>query len=117
MPDNAPCPDCDTVVLSDRTYRAILSETASFGDRETGGLLLGNFHNRFWYIMEGIDPGFRTVNRTTDFEYQVEYVNHLSKKIGVLYKHPLTIVGLWHRHPGDMDTFSDIAVDAYEHLS
>ena len=107
MPMHMRSPECRQIVLSDRAFRGILAETSEFSDRETGGLMLGNFHNGFWYIIDSVDPGFSTVNHPTVFEYQVEYVNHLSQKLGRLYKHPLTIVGIWHRHPGSMDIFSD----------
>lgn len=106
MPENVCSPECGQIVLSDRAFCGILAETSEFGDRETGGLMLGNFHKGFWYIIDTVDPGFATVNHPTVFEYQVDYVNHLSKKLGRLYNHPLTIVGIWHRHPGSMDIFS-----------
>lgn len=106
MPADMRSPECGQIVLSDRAFRGILAETSEFGDRETGGLMLGNFHKGFWYIIDAVDPGFSTVNHPTVFEYQVDYVNHLSKKLGRLYNHPLTIVGIWHRHPGSMDIFS-----------
>lgn len=99
-------PDCQSVVLSDRAYRSILAETSEFGDNETGGLMMGNFHNGIWYTIDSLDPGFDSTHSSTQFRYQTEYVNHLSAKVGRLYRHPLTIIGIWHRHPGSMDYFS-----------
>lgn len=33
-------------------------------------------------------------------------MNHLMNKVDRLYKKPLEIIGLWHRHPGSFDQFS-----------
>jgi len=98
--------DCIYVVLSDRAYKSILAETLSLGDCETGGIFLGHFINRVWYVIECVDAGLTTVNTSVSFHYDEKYVNHQVKKIGRLYNHPLTILGIWHRHPGSMDTFS-----------
>lgn len=98
--------ECNYIVLSNRAAKAIISETLSHGRDETGGILLGNFNNGIWYVVESIDPGLDIVNHSVNFEYDPVYVNHLTKKLGVLYHHPLTILGVWHRHPGSMDHFS-----------
>jgi proteasome lid subunit RPN8/RPN11 len=92
--------------LSDRAHKSILAETLALGDCETGGILLGHFVNSVWYVIECIDAGLTTVNTSVSFHYDERYVNHQVKKIGRLYNHPLTILGIWHRHPGSMDTFS-----------
>jgi proteasome lid subunit RPN8/RPN11 len=98
--------DCIYVVLSERAYKSILAETFTYGDCETGGILLGHFVNKVWYVIENVDPGIITVNRSTFFQYDENYVNHQIKKISRIYNYPLTILGIWHRHPGSMDTFS-----------
>lgn len=98
--------ECNYIVVSERAAKAIISETLSHGRDETGGVLLGNFNNGIWYVVESIDPGLDIVNHSVNFEYDPVYVNHLAQKLGVLYHHPLTILGVWHRHPGSMDHFS-----------
>jgi hypothetical protein len=98
--------ECAYVVLSERAYKSILAETFTYGDSETGGILLGHFVNSVWYVIECVDPGLITVNNITYFRYDENYVNHQIKKISRLYNYPLTILGIWHRHPASMDTFS-----------
>lgn len=107
---------CLSVVLSDRAYRAIIAETAEFSPAETGGVMIGNLDSGIWYVVDCLDPGFSTVNNYAYFNYQMEYVNHLFKKTGRLYENPLTIEGIWHRHPGKMDYFSSTDYDSIRKL-
>jgi len=95
-----------TVIFSERAYTALLTETLSEIKTETGGIFLGQHDNDVWYIIESIDPGPNSVFSSAYFEYNEAYVNHLANKIFKLYKNPLKIMGLWHRHPGSMDFFS-----------
>ena len=109
---------CIYIVLSERAYKSILAETFTHGNRETGGILLGHFVNKIWYIIEVIDPGLITVNNSTYFEFDIEYVNHRMRTINRLYNYPLTILGVWHRHPGSMDTFSTTDISSiHTHVS
>lgn len=98
--------ECVYAVISDRAYRSIVSETTEHGADETGGILLGHFLNGIWYIVEAVDPGINTVNQHSYFEYDGKYVNHLCSKLSKIYNYPLTILGIWHRHPGSFDSFS-----------
>ena len=110
--------DCVYVVISERAYKSVLAETFTHGDSETGGILLGHFVNGVWYIIECVDPGLITVNKITNFRYDEKYVNHQIKKISRLYNYPLTILGIWHRHPGSMDTFSSTDLSSIDiHIS
>jgi len=94
------------VIFSDRAYTALMTETLGKINTETGGIFLGHFNNDKWYIIESIDPGPRSIFSPAYFEYDEAYVNHLANKINRLYKTPLRLIGLWHRHPGSMDSFS-----------
>ena len=94
------------VVFSDVAYTALLAETYEMIRTETGGVFLGCCHDGIWYILETIDPGPRSVFRRDYFEYDQPYTRHLINKRARLYSHPLTLVGLWHRHPGSFDVFS-----------
>jgi integrative and conjugative element protein (TIGR02256 family) len=98
--------DCAYVVLSDRAFKSILAETLTHGDSETGGILLGHFVEGIWYIIEVVDPGIASINHSAFFQYDESYVNHQIKKISRIYNYPLTILGMWHRHPGSLDRFS-----------
>lgn len=94
------------VVLSDRAYAAVLAETTEKIQTETGGLFLGAFDHDTWYIVEAIDPGPKSVFEVAYFEYDQKYTQHLINKIANLYEQKLTLIGLWHRHPGSFDVFS-----------
>jgi proteasome lid subunit RPN8/RPN11 len=97
----------DKVVLSNQTYLSIVSEVSLFSDIETGGIFLGTIAHNNWYIIESIDPGYEnSVRHHAYFEYDVKYVNHLANVRKALYEKELVLMGLWHRHPGSMDTFS-----------
>jgi len=98
---------CKEIVIAERAHRAILAEALERNTTETGGILLGHFVNDgTWYVVEAIDPGMRGRYSMSEFEYDGDYVTHLLNKTSRLYKYPLTLLGVWHRHPNSMDTFS-----------
>lgn len=94
------------VVFSERAYTALLSETYEKITTETGGIFLGYYESDIWYIVEAIDPGPKSIFEVAYFEYDQKYVTHLINKIARLYKKDLSLLGLWHRHPGSFDIFS-----------
>lgn len=94
------------VVFSIRAYASILAETTEKIKTETGGLFLGTVEEDVWYVIEAIDPGPKSIFEIAYFEYDQKYTEHLINKIANLYNHKLTLIGLWHRHPGSMDYFS-----------
>lgn len=94
------------IIFTDRAYVSVLAETAEKIQTETGGIFLGYRCGENWYVMEAIDPGPKSIFEIAYFEYDYKYVNHLSTKIARLYKRPLELLGLWHRHPGSFDQFS-----------
>lgn len=94
------------VIFTERAYVSVLAETAEKIQTETGGIFLGYRCGENWYVMESIDPGPKSTFEVAYFEYDYKYVNHLAKKIARLYKKPLELLGLWHRHPGSFDQFS-----------
>lgn len=106
VPFNVNNPKCIHVVLSDRAYNTIISETLSYNRTETGGVLIGHIYKRIWYVMEVIPPGIFTTNTATFFQLDADFVNYLAHKVGEPYAYPPTILGFWHRHPGSMDYFS-----------
>ena len=111
---------CDRIIISSRAYNAILSETSDKISTETGGILLGRVIGRIWFIIESIDPGPNSVFEISHFEYDTEYVNYLAKVLSKQYKEGLAVLGLWHRHPGSLDTFShadDITNSEFVRLS
>jgi len=105
------------IVFSERAYVAILRETLKEINTETGGVFLGHFENGKWYIVESLAPGPQSTFSPVTFEYDVDFVNYLANKTNVLYKRPPRIMGLWHRHPGSMDTFSSTDNGTHEKFS
>lgn len=98
---------CETVVISDKAYNAIIRESFAKHPVETGGILLGYIlDNGLWIIMEMIPPGINGIFQTAYFEYDQDFVNYLGTSVANQYKEPLQVLGLWHRHPGSMDYFS-----------
>lgn len=94
------------VIFSDRAFAAIMAETTEKIKTETGGLFLGSFEDGIWYVIEAIDPGPKSIFEVAYFEYDQQYTQHLINKIANLYDKRLTLIGLWHRHPGSFDQFS-----------
>jgi hypothetical protein len=97
----------ERVVFSARAHAAIVAETFAEHPNETGGILLGHYRSGVWHVIEAIDPGPGSRFSPVSFEYDTAYVNHLARKVAGLYQLPLQLIGLWHRHPGSHDHFSD----------
>ena len=95
------------VIFSDRAFTALLSETKEKIKTDTGGIFLGFYEDETWYIVESIDPGPSSIFEVAYFEYDQKYVTHLINKIARMYKRNLSLLGLWHRHPGSFDVFSN----------
>lgn len=95
------------VIFSDRAFSALLAETYEKIKTETGGIFLGYYENDTWYVVETIDPGPKSIFEVAYFEYDQKYVTHLINKIARLYRKNLSLLGLWHRHPGSFDVFSN----------
>lgn len=102
-------PSDQMVVFSSRAYNSIISETYAKDPVETGGILLGYvLDNGFWIVTEVIPPGKSSVNQYAYFEYDTEFVNYVANRVANQFKYPPQVLGLWHRHPGSMDTFSSV---------
>lgn len=98
---------CETVVISDKAYNAIIRESFAKHPVETGGILLGYIlDNGIWVVMEMIPPGINGIFQTAYFEYDRDFVNYLGTSVANQYREPLQVLGLWHRHPCSMDYFS-----------
>ncbi len=98
--------NCSAVVFSNRAYNAIIRETFEKHPVETGGILLGHIIDDTWVVMEVLPPGSHSIFQTAYFEYDERFVNYLAQSVANQYKRPLSLLGLWHRHPGHMDVFS-----------
>ena len=57
-------------------------------------------------MVEATDPGMDTIHTHSHHEMDQDYHNHIYPVLSRLYKHDLHLLGLWHRHPGSLDTFS-----------
>jgi hypothetical protein len=99
--------NCQTIIFSDSAYNAIITETFKKDPLETGGILLGHIlDNGIWIVLEVLPPGWRSVFQYAYFEYDQEFVNYVAENESKKYNQELQLLGLWHRHPGSMDTFS-----------
>lgn len=98
---------CKLVVFSNKAWNAIVNETFRKDPVETGGILLGHIlSNGYWIVMEAIPPGLSAIHQKAYFEYDTDFVNYLANSVAKQYKMDLSVLGLWHRHPGSMDVFS-----------
>ena len=100
------CKKCRKIVISDRAYTSIIAEALSRDPDETGGILLGIMDNDIWYVVEATDPGLSTFHNRVHHEMDEKYHNHIYPVISRLYEKDLCLLGLWHRHPGTLITFS-----------
>lgn len=99
--------DSQHIIFSDEAYNAIMTETFKMNPNETGGILLGHvLDNGIWIVMEVLPPGWRSVFQYAYFEYDEQFVNYVAQNESKKYEQELSLLGLWHRHPGSMDTFS-----------
>jgi hypothetical protein len=84
-----------------------MTETFKKDPLETGGILLGHIlDNGIWIVMEVLPPGWRSTFQYAYFEYDEQFVNYVAQNESKKYEQELSLLGLWHRHPGSMDTFS-----------
>jgi hypothetical protein len=84
-----------------------MTETFKKDPLETGGILLGHIlDNGIWIVMEVLPPGWRSIFQYAYFEYDEQFVNYVAQNESKKYEQELSLLGLWHRHPGSMDTFS-----------
>lgn len=99
---------CKQILLSDKAFAKIVSETLSYGENETGGVLIGYISNGIWYVTDVIDAGLKqdTTHTVTYFVYDENYVNHRIQREGMIYKYQPTCLGFFHRHPNSFDRFS-----------
>lgn len=95
------------VVFSQRAFNSIVTETIHKHPVETGGILIGYvLDNGVRIVVENIPPGQNSQHKWGYFEYDEVFVNYLSNVVARQYKGNLQVLGLWHRHPGSLDTFS-----------
>lgn len=97
-----------TVVFTQRAFNAIVTETINKHPIETGGIFLGYvMDNGTWVVVENVAPGLKSTHRSAYFEYDTEFVTYLANVLANQYKGNLQLLGLWHRHPGSFDEFSN----------
>ena len=94
------------IVFSNRAYNAIVSESIDKTNSETGGVFLGCYENEIWYVIETISPGPKAIFRESYFEYDQQDTERQINKIAQNYQADLTLIGVWHKHPGSLDEFS-----------
>ena len=68
--------NCKRIILSEEAHKKIVAETFSYGDDETGGVLIGYIDQGQWYVTDVIDAGIKANHTKTFFTYDENYVNH-----------------------------------------
>ena len=86
------------ILLSSRAYRVMTNEVDYSDMEETGGVLLGYLLKKRIIVVEAVDGGPNRVASKSSFCFDHEYVQYVSTKISNLYKPPLVLVGMWHKH-------------------
>jgi len=94
------------VILSNRAYSTIISETSKRFATETGGIFLGCYIDMIWFIIETIKPGPNAIFTENYFEYDHEYATFQINKKAKEYIVDLSLVGVWHKHPGLYNSFT-----------
>lgn len=97
---------CQKIIIGDRAYSSIISEALAKDPYETGGILLGHYSRGIWYVVEATDSGVHSVHTTSYHEMDEQYHNHIYPVLSRLYAKDPGLLGLWHRHPGNYNTFS-----------
>lgn len=104
-----PSPKCKSITMSKRALTTLLAEAYANGDNETGGPFFGQLENDgSWYIVEAVGPGYGTYHTPTRHEFNNQYVNYQYRALSRIYAKELTLVGFWHRHPGNFNRFSGL---------
>ena len=87
-------------IISQRAQTAIENELGRFPYTETGGLLLGYYKpEKGIFVLEATDSGYQDViHEVGCFQYDTAYEEHLCGILSSLYKPPLQLVGVWHKH-------------------
>lgn len=88
-------------ILSERAKKAMKNEISRFPYLETGGLLLGYYHENddVLHVIEATDGGYhKVIHEEIAFQYDVDYVTHVCDILIHLYEPELQIIGFWHKH-------------------
>ncbi len=97
------------VIFTQRAFNSIVTETIHKHPIETGGVLLGYvLDTGVWIVVENIPPGYLARHQWAEFAYDEEFSEYLANVVNRQYKANLQLLGLWHRHPSSMDTFSTV---------
>lgn len=107
-----PSAKCKAIYTSKRVMTTILAEAYANGENETGGPFFGHYEeDGNWYIIETTGPGYGAYHTPTRHEFSNRYVNYQYRALSRIYNKPLTLVGFWHRHPGNFNRFSGLDDD------
>lgn len=106
---DTPSEKCKAIYTSKRSLTTILAEGYANGENETGGTFFGHIDNDGnWYVIEATGPGYGAYHTPTRHEMNNRFVNYQYRALSRIYAKPLTLVGFWHRHPGNFNRFSGL---------
>ena len=104
-----PSQKCQSITMSKRALTTLLAEAYANGENETGGTFFGQIEDDGnWYIVEATGPGYGAYHTPTRHEMNNQYVNYQYRALSRIYAKELTLVGFWHRHPGNFNRFSGL---------
>lgn len=103
---DTPSEKCKSIIMSKRALTTILAEAYANGHNETGGTFFGHIESDGnWYIIEATGPGYGAYHTPTRHEMNNRFVNYQYRALSRIYSNELTLVGFWHRHPGNFNRF------------
>ena len=106
---DTPSEKCKSIIMSKRALTTILAEAYANGHNETGGTFFGHIESDGnWYIIEATGPGYGAYHTPTRHEMNNRFVNYQYRALSRIYSNELTLVGFWHRHPGNFNRFSGL---------
>ncbi len=106
---DTPSKRCKAVYVSKRSLATVLAEAYANGENETGGTFFGHMdEDGAWHIIEATGPGYGAYHTPTRHEMNNRFVNYQYRALSRIYAKPLTLVGFWHRHPGNFNRFSGL---------
>lgn len=96
------------VVVSEDVLADLSADADAFAPRETGGILMGNWHSaRMVQITTAIGSGPKARHTRTSFTPDYDFQEAEVRRIYLETEGRVTYLGDWHSHPGGLADLSD----------
>lgn len=92
--------DVKDLYVADRAEITMIVDIGRFPDKETGGILLGYFHEEEGdlEVLEATDSGPNGIHGKSHFSFDQEYTEHQVSFLSRMHHPPLKVIGVWHKH-------------------